>query len=384
MFRRIVVFIVAREVSLIGMRAIAIGILMVSCGTTVLAGVTKADFGKTSDGHVVEVYTLTSGQVEARVVTYGAKLISVQAPDRNGRTADVVLGYDTLPEWLGDGKTHLGAVVGRYGNRIAKGAFTLDRRRYQIPVNNNGNALHGGTTGFDKKFWTARLVPDGVEMTLISPDGDMGFPGTLTAKVTYTVVKNNLTIHYEETSDKPTIVNLTNHTYFNLTGDEKEDVLGHVLTLHAQAFTPTDNTQIPTGEVRSVQGTPMDFRVPHAIGERIDSDYEQTKLAHGYDHNWVLDGKAGTLRQVAIVSEPKSGRTLTVMTTEPGMQFYSGNSLDGTFTGRHGKRYTKHMGFCLETQHYPDSPNHPNFPSTVLRPSQVRSSTTVFQFGAAS
>jgi aldose 1-epimerase len=366
------------------MKAIAIGILMVSFGTTARATVTKADFGKTPDGHIVEVYTLTSGQVEVRVITCGAKLISVRAPDRNGRAADVVLGYDTLPEWLADGKTHFGAVVGRYGNRIAKGVFTLDGHTYQIPVNNNGNALHGGTDGFDKKFWNAKRVPNGVELTLVSPDGDMGFPGTLTEKVTYTLVKNNLTIHYEETSDKSTIVNLTNHTYFNLTGDEKEDVLGHVLTLHAQAFTPTDNTQIPTGEIRSVQGTPMDFRTPHAIGERIDSDYEQTKLAHGYDHNWILDGKAGTLRQVAIVSEPKSGRTLTVMTTEPGVQFYSGNSLDGTFTGRHGKRYTKHMGLCLETQHYPDSPNHPNFPSTVLRPGQVRSSTTVFQFGVAS
>ena len=366
------------------MKAIAIGILVVSCGTTALAGVIKADFGKTPDGHVVEVYTLTSGQVEARVITYGAKLISVRVPDRNGGTSGVVLGYDTLPEWLGDGKTHFGAVVGRYGNRIAKGVFTLDGHTYQIPVNNNGNALHGGTTGFDKKFWNARLLPDGVEMTLISPDGDMGFPGTLTAKVTYTLVKNSLTIHYEETSDMPTIVNLTNHTYFNLTGDENEDVLGHVLTLHAQAFTPTDSMLIPTGEIRSVQGTPMDFRVPHAIGERIDSDYEQTKLAHGYDHNWILEGKAGTLRQAAFVSEPKSGRTLTVMTTEPGVQFYAGNSLDGTFTGRHGKRYTKHMGFCLETQHYPDSPNHPNFPSTVLRPGQVRSSTTIFQFGVAS
>ena len=354
---------------------------MVSFGTTARATVTKANFGTAPDGHVVEVYTLTTGQVEARVIT---KIISVRAPDRNGRAADVVLGYDTLPEWLADGKTHFGAVVGRYGNRIAKGVFSLNGHTYQIPVNNNGNALHGGTGGFDKKFWNARFVPDGVEMTLISPDGDMGFPGTLTAKVTYTLVKNNLTIHYEETSDKPTIVNLTNHTYFNLVGDEKEDVLGHVLTLHAQAFTPTDNTLIPTGEIRNLQGTPMDFRTPHPIGERIDSDYEQIKLAHGYDHNWVLDGRAGTLRQVAIVSEPKSGRTLTVMTTEPGVQFYSGNSLDGTFTGRHGKRYTKHMGFCLETQHYPDSPNHPNFPSTVLRPGQIRSSTTVFQFGVAS
>jgi aldose 1-epimerase len=363
------------------MKAIVTGILMMSFGMTAQATVTKASFGKTSEGHVIEVYTLTSRQIEARVITYGAKLISVRTPDRNGRTADVVLGYDTLPEWLADGKTHFGAVVGRYGNRIAKGIFTLDGHTYQIPVNNNGNALHGGTDGFDKKFWSARLVPDGVEMTLISPDGDMGFPGTLTAKVTYTLVKNSLTIHYEETTDKPTIVNLTNHTYFNLTGDDQEDVLGHVLTLHAQAFTPVDNVLIPSGEIQSVQGTPMDFRTPHAIGERISSDYEQTNLAHGYDHNWVLDGKSGTLRQIAFVSEPKSGRTLAVMTTEPGVQFYSGNSLDGTFTGRHEKRYTEHMGFCLETQHYPDSPNHSNFPSTVLRPGQARSSTTVFQFG---
>jgi aldose 1-epimerase len=208
------------------MKAIAIGILMVGFGTTARATVTKADFGKAPDGHIVEVYTLTSGQVEARVITYGAKLISLRAPDRNGRVADLTLGYDTLPEWLADGRTHFGAIVGRYGNRIAKGVFTLDGHTYQIPVNNNGNALHGGTDGFDKKFWNARLVPDGVEMTLISPDGDMGFPGTLTAKVTYTLVKNSLTIHYEETSGKPTIVNLTNHTYFNLTGDKKEDVLG--------------------------------------------------------------------------------------------------------------------------------------------------------------
>jgi aldose 1-epimerase len=365
------------------MNAIATAILLASFGAAAQTMVTKADFGKTPDGHSVEVYRLASGQVEARVITYGAKLISVRVPDRNGKVADVVLGYDTLPEWLVDGKTHFGAIVGRYGNRIAKGVFAIDGHTYQIPVNNNGNALHGGTVGFDKKFWTSKLVADGVELTLISPDGDMGFPGTLTAKVTYTLVRNSLTIHYEETSDKPTIVNLTNHTYFNLTGDDVEDVLGHVFTLHAEAFTPVDETLIPIGEIRIVQGTPMDFRAPHAIGERINNDYEQIKLAGGYDHNWIIDGKAGTLRQAASVLEPKSGRTLTVMTTEPGLQFYSGNFLDGTFAGRHGRRYTKHMGFCLETQHYPDSPNHPNFPSTVLRPGEIRSSTTIFQFGVA-
>jgi len=345
------------------------------------AAVSKGDFGTTPDGHRVEVYTLTSEHVEARVTTYGARLISVRTPDRTGNLADIVLGYDTLHEWLADNKTHLGAIVGRYGNRIAKGAFTLDGHRYLSPVNNNGNTLHGGPVGFDKKFWNAKLVPNGVELTLVSLDGDMGFPGTLTAKVTYTLVRNSLTIRYQEMSDKPTVVNLTNHTYFNLSGNEQSNVLGHLVTLRAQTFTPVDRMLIPTGEIRDVRGTPMDFRVAHSIGERIDSDYEQIRLAGGYDHNWIVNGRAGTLRQAAYVREPQSGRTLTVMTTEPGVQFYSGNFLDGTYTGRHGKRYTKNMGFCLETQHYPDSPNHANFPSTVLRPGHVRSSTTVFRFG---
>ena len=347
------------------------------------ASVSKAGFGRTSDGHTIEVISLTSGTIEARVITYGAKLISVKAPDRAGKMADVVLGYDTLPEWLADSRTHFGAVVGRYGNRIAKGRFAIDGHNYQIPVNNSGNALHGGTEGFDRKLWNAKLVPDGVELILVSPDGDMGFPGTLTARVTYTLAKNSLTIRYEETSDKPTVVNLTNHAYFNLSGDDQRDVLGHVVTLHAQAFTPVDKALIPTGEIRKVEGTPMDFRSGHAIGERIENKDEQLSLAGGYDHNWIMENQPGILREAALVREPKSGRTLAVMTTEPGVQFYSGNFLDGTFTGRHGKRYTKHMGFCLETQHFPDSPNHANFPSTIIRPGQVRESTTEFCFGVA-
>jgi aldose 1-epimerase len=365
------------------MKAVLAALVLMGSGMGAEAAVSKAEFGRTPDGQAVEMITLTSGTIEARVITYGAKLISVKAPDRAGKMADVVLGYDTLPEWLADGKTHFGAVVGRYGNRIANGTFTIDGHHYQIPLNNNGNALHGGTVGFDKKLWTAKLIPDGVELTLVSSDGDMGFPGTLTARVTYTLAKNSLAIRYEETSDKPTVVNLTNHTYFNLSGDDQIDVLSHDLTLRAQAFTPIDKTLIPTGEIRKVEGTPMDFRTSHAIGERIDSKDDQINLAGGYDHNWVVEGQPGTLREAALVREPKSGRTLTVMTTEPGIQFYSGNFLDGTFIGRHGKRYTKNMGLCLETQHFPDSPNHPDFPSTVLRPGQVRQSTTVFRFGVA-
>lgn len=365
------------------MKAVAIALVILGLGMTVEAAVTRAEFGRTSDGRVVEVFTLTSGALEARVITYGARLISVKAPDRNGVMEDVVLGYDTLPEWLADGKTHFGAVVGRYGNRIAKGTFTLDGHQYRIPVNNNGNALHGGTVGFDKKFWTPRLIPNGVELTLTSPDEDMGFPGTLKVKVTYTLVKSRLTLQYAATSDKPTVVNLTNHTYFNLSGNDRASILAHQVRLHAAAFTPVDSTLIPTGEIRGVENTPMDFRTLHAIGERIESHDEQIELAGGYDHNWVLKGPEKTLREAAFVREPKSGRTLTVMTTEPGVQFYSGNFLDGTFTGRHGKPYTRNMGFCLETQHFPDSPNHPEFPSTVLRPGEVRRSTTTFLFGVS-
>jgi aldose 1-epimerase len=363
-----------------GMKLAVIGVIMATA-IAASAQVTSSSFGKAPDGTPVEIYVLKSAQVEARVITWGARLISVRTPDRNGKVADIVLGYDTLPEWLADTKTHFGGVVGRYGNRIAKGRFTLDGKEYQIPVNNNGNALHGGTVGFDQKFWTAKAVPHGVELTLVSQDGDMGFPGTLHAKVTYTLVGAELTIHYEETTDKPTVVNLTNHSYFNLAGDDSRDVLDHKVTLHADSFTPTDAGLIPTGVIAPVAGTPLDFRTPHTVGERIGADNEQLKMAGGYDQNWVLNGKSGELREAARVEEPTSGRTLTVSTTEPGIQFYSGNFLDGTFVGRHQVRYVKHMGLCLETQHFPDSPNHSDFPSTVIRPGEVRKSTTVFAFG---
>lgn len=345
------------------------------------AKVNKVKFGTAPDGTEVDLYTLTSGSIEAKIITYGAKLIQVKAPDRKGHVGDVVLGYDTWPQWLADQKTHFGAVVGRYGNRIARGTFTLDGREYHVPLNNKGNALHGGTLGFDRKYWKGRQVENGVELTLVSPDGDMGFPGTLQAKVTYTLIGNRLQLSYEEKSDKPTVVNLTNHTYFNLSGDDARNILDDTVTLRADRFTPVDATMIPTGEIRSVAGTPLDFRTNHSIGERIHQPDEQLKLGGGYDFNWVVQGRAGVLREAATVVDPESGRTLTVLTTEPGVQFYSGNNLVGSFTGRHGRAYGPNMGFCLETQHYPDSPNRENFPSTVLRPGETRRSTTVFVFG---
>ncbi len=342
--------------------------------------VTKMEFGKMPDGSQVDVYLLKSAQIEARIITYGARLIGVKAPDLAGKMEDVVLGYDTMDKWLAD-KNYLGAIVGRYGNRIAKGRFTIDGKEYRVPANNNGNALHGGPVGFDQKVWIATPVPNGVQMTLVSEDGDMGFPGTLNVKVIYTLIGGNLTVKYEETTDKPTVVALTNHAYFNLSGDDKRDVLGHKMTILAESITAADKELIPTGEIRPVAGTPLDFRTAHVIGERIGDHDEQLENGGGYDHNWVLNGPAGAMKVAAIVEEPTSGRTLTVSTTEPGVQFYSGNFLDGSLAGRHKVSYSKHMGFCLETQHFPDSPNQSSFPSTVIRPGEVRTSTTVFAFG---
>jgi aldose 1-epimerase len=338
-------------------------------------------WGHTADGTEVPIYTLTSGQIEVRVTAYGAHLVSVKTPDKAGKLADVVLGYDTLDKYLIKPNPYLGAVVGRYGNRIALGKFTLDGKTYQIPVNNGPNALHGGPVGFDQYVWKSHEVPDGVEMTHVSPDGDMGFPGTLTATVRYTLKGNTLRIDYSAITDKATVVNLTNHAYFNLHGNDQGNNLDQKIEINADRYTPIDAGLIPTGELAPVAGTPMDFRKPEAIGARIDADNEQLKRAGGYDFNWVLNGKPGTLRVAAIVTDPVSGRKLTVETTQPGVQFYSGNFLDGSFVGRHGVAYTKHAGFCLETQHFPDSPNHPSFPSTVLRPGETMHSTTTFTFG---
>jgi aldose 1-epimerase len=338
-------------------------------------------WGHTKDGVAVPIYTLTSGQVEARVMGYGARLVSVRTPDRNGKMADVVLGYDNLEDYLKDTSTNFGAVVGRFGNRIAQGKFSIDGKSYQIPVNDNGNALHGGPTGFAFKVWQGQEVPNGVEFTYVSPDGEMGFPGTLTAKVRYTLVGNVLRIDFSATTDKATVINLTNHAYFNLRGDDQGDILHERLQLNADRFTPVNAQLIPTGELAPVAGTPFDFRKPEAIGARITDADEQIKVGNGYDHNFVLNGAAGTLRLAAIVTDPESGRKMTVETTEPGVQFYSAYFLDGSFTGRHGVKYEKHAGLCLETQHFPDSPNHANFPSTVLRPGTTWHSTTTFAFG---
>ena len=338
-------------------------------------------WGHTADGTAVPIYTMTSGQVEVRVTAYGAHLVSVKAPDRNGKIADVVLGYDKLEDYLRVPNPFLGAIVGRYGNRIGLGKFTIDGKQYQIPVNNGVNALHGGPMGFDKYVWQSHAIADGVEFTHVSPDGDMGFPGMLAAKVRYTLTGSTLRIEYSASTDKATVVNLTNHSYFNLRGDDKADILGDKIEINADKFTPVDAGLIPTGELLPVAGTPLDFRKPEVIGARIDADNEQMKRGNGYDFNFVLNGKPGTLRLAAVVTDPVSGRKLTVETTEPGVQFYSGNQLDGSFVGRHGIPYAKHWGFCLETQHFPDSPNHPNFPSTLLRPGETMHSTTTFTFG---
>jgi aldose 1-epimerase len=349
--------------------------------TAVAQGEVKMSiWGKTADGVEVPIYTLKSAQIEVRVMAYGAKLVSVRTPDRNGKMADVVLGYDTLDGFLNDTSTHFGSIVGRYGNRIALGKFSIDGKTYQIPINNGVNALHGGPMGFDRFVWEAKEVPNGVEFTHVSPDGDMGFPGTMTAKVKYTISGGTLRLDYSATSDKATVVNITNHAYFNLHGDDQGNILDQKIELNADRYTPVDAGLIPTGVLAPVAGTPFDFRKSEVIGKRIEADHEQIKLGGGYDHNFVLNGNPGAMRVAAIVTDPESGRKMTVETTEPAIQFYSGNFLDGTFTGRHGVKYLKHSGFCLETQHYPDSPNHPSFPSTVLRPGVTRHSTTSFTF----
>src|SRR5208337_96049 len=338
-------------------------------------------WGHTADGTAVPIYTLTGGQIEVKVTAFGAHIVSVKTPDRTGKMADVVLGFGGLEGYTTVPNGYLGAVVGRYGNRIALGKFTLDGKTYQLPVNNGPNSLHGGTKGFDQYVWQAKEVPDGVEFTHVSPDGDMGYPGTLTATVRYTLKGNTLRIDYTATTDKDTVVNLTNHAYFNLHGDDQGNNLDQRIEINADRYTPVDAGLIPTGELAPVAGTPMDFRKPEAIGARIDADNEQLKRAGGYDFNWVVNGKPGTLRVAAIVTDPVSGRKLTVETTEPGVQFYSGNFLDGTLTGWSGVKYGKHSGFCLETQHFPDSPNHPDFPSTELKPGETMHSTTTFTFG---
>jgi aldose 1-epimerase len=350
----------------------------------------RASFGQLADGRPVDMFTISSGHgCTIRTMPYGAAIVSLRVPDRRGVEDDVVLGFDTLDGYISRNQ-YFGVVVGRYGNRIAHGRFALDGRTYALATNNGPNHLHGGVKGFDKALWSAEPFEQdgaaGVVYTHVSPDGDEGYPGTLRVRVTYTLsAANELKVDYEATTDKATPVNLTQHSYFNLAGDGSSDVLGHELTLDADRYTPVDETLIPTGELAPVEGTPFDFRQPTLIGARIDGTHPQLKIANGYDHDFVINGwtpgPSHSLHRAARVVEPTSGRTLEVSTTEPGVQFYSGNFLDGSTTGKSGRAYGRRHGFCLETQHFPDSPNHPNFPSTILRPGETYRSTTVFAFG---
>jgi aldose 1-epimerase len=340
--------------------------------------VTKAPFGSLPDGTAIDIYTLVNARgLKARIITYGATIVSLELPDRAGAFADCVIGYDSLDGYL-KSSPYFGSIVGRYGNRIAKGRFTLDGKAYTLAVNNGENHLHGGLKGFDKVVWTAEPFAEaaavGVKLGYLSQDGEEGYPGNLRVTVVYLLTNDGeLRIDYEATTDKATPVNLTSHSYFNFTGGAR-DVLAHELTLAADRYTPVDAGLIPTGKIAPVAGTPMSFLEPTAIGARI------AQVEGGYDHNYVLSSGGGTMALAARVVEPTSGRVMEILTDQPGIQFYSGNFLDGTIAGKGGRVYGKHWGFCLETQHFPDSPNQPNFPSTILRPGETYRTRTIHKF----
>ena len=346
--------------------------------------ITKEPFG-TVDGKQVDLYTLTNANgVEAKITNYGAIIVSLKVPDRNGKMDDVTLGYSKLEEYIKD-TPYFGAIVGRYGNRIAKGKFKLEGKEYTLATNNDQNHLHGGIKGFDKVVWDVQTVTRndtvGLKLTYFSKDGEEGYPGNLTSTVTYYLTNNDeIDIEYEATTDKATPINLTHHSYFNLAGQGNGDILGHEIMINADSFTPVDSGLIPTGELRPVKGTPMDFITPTAIGARVNQDYRQLVYGKGYDHNWVLNGWDGTMKLAARVHEPTTGRIMEVLTTEPGIQFYCGNFLDGSNIGKGGKIYNHRNGFCLETQHFPDSPNQPDFPSTILHPGEKYSHKTIYRF----
>jgi aldose 1-epimerase len=346
--------------------------------------VTSQPFGNMPDGTPVEIYTLSDGAFEARIATYGGIVVSLKAPDRNGKVADVVLGFDDVDGYVanfnGASDAFFGAIIGRYGNRIAHGSFSLDGKKYSLPLNNGENSLHGGPHGFNNVVWKAKPIENGIELSYLSKDGEAGYPGDLSTVVRYTLVKGNLRIEYSATTDKNTVVNLTNHSYFNLAG--QGDILNHQLTLHASRFTPVDSGLIPTGKLKSVESTPFDFRKATAVGARIGANDEQLHLGHGYDHNWVLDSGGGKLTEAAELSDPSSGRVLKVLTDQPGIQFYSGNFLDGSIKGKGGKPDELHAALCLETQHFPDSPNHPDFPTTELKAGEHYRTVTVYSLSA--
>jgi aldose 1-epimerase len=349
------------------------------------AAVQQKEFG-TREGRPVNLYTLKNAHgIEIQAMNYGGIIVSIRVPDRKDQFADVVLGHDKLEGYIPN-PPYLGAIVGRYANRIANGTFTLDGKTYTLPKNDGPNTLHGGTTRtFDKVVWEAEPLKgeNGVAFSYLSKDGEEGFPGNLKVKVTYTLTDSNeLVIDYEATTDKATPINVSQHSYFNLAGQGTGDILDHEVMINADRFTPVDKNLIPTGELRPVKGTPMDFTTATKIGARIDDNYEQLQLGHGYDHNYVLNRKGPGMQLAARVYEPTSGRVLEVSTTQPAVQFYSGNFLDGTVTGKEDRVYKRRYGFCLETQHFPDSPNHPNFPSTILKPGETFHQKTSFKFSA--
>ncbi|MCA9730953.1 galactose mutarotase [candidate division KSB1 bacterium] len=340
----------------------------------------KEEYG-TVDGKTVYLYTLTNKNgMTAKITNYGAIVQSLTAKDKNGVYEDVVLGYDKLEDYL-KATPYFGAVVGRYGNRIAKGKFTLEGTEYKLATNDGENHLHGGLKGYDKVVWDAEPTDSGLKLTYLSPDGEEGYPGNLQATLIYTLTDNDeLKIEYDATTDKATPVNLTHHSYFNLSGNCKTDILGHKVWINADRFTPIDNTLIPTGELRSVEGTAFDFRTPTEVGARVNNDEEQIKFGLGYDHNWVLNDVDGSLKLQASVYDESTGRYMEVLTEEPGMQFYCGNFLDGSNVGKGDKVYNYRTGLCLETQHFPDSPNEPDFPSTILHPGEKYHTQTVYRF----
>ena len=351
------------------------------------SSINSKPFGTTTDGQKVTQYTLTNAHGACvSIINYGGTVTSLHVPDRNGRFADVVLGFSKIGDYE-QKSPYFGCIVGRYGNRISKGTFKLEGKTYCLPVNNGPNSLHGGK-GFDKAVWNATpaITKQGpsLKLTYISRDGEEGYPGKLSVTATYTLTnKSELKLVYRAKTDKPTVVNLTHHSYFNLAGEGSGDILGHVVTIHADKFTPVDKHQIPTGKIAAVKETPFDFRKPTAIGDRINDADQQLKFAGGYDHNWVADNHLpGHLGIIAKVEEPKSGRVMEVISTEPGVQFYSGNFLDGTLIGKSGKVYGFRNGFCFEPQHFPDSPNRRNFPSTTLRPGETYKNTIIYRFSA--
>ena len=345
----------------------------------------KQDFGQTGDGHSAFLFSLSNTNgMQVEITNYGGIITSMRVPDREGCADDVCLGFDNLEDYI-NSNPYFGCIVGRYGNRIAKGQFALNGETYCLAANNEPNHLHGGNKGFDKVIWDFEEVYTddsvGLALTYLSPDGEEGYPGNLSVTMTYTLTRENgLRMDYTAATDKPTIVNLTNHAYFNLADGGESPILEHILTIDADKVIPVDETAIPLGEMMPVESTPFDFRTPKAIGKHIDAEHPQIRCGHGYDHNFILNGQPGQLRLAARVSDPKTGRVLEVHTGEPGIQLYTGNFLDGTLTGKGGTVYQQRTGFCLETQHYPDSPNRPDFPSTVLNPGETYRTATVYQF----